>query len=128
MLALKYLLIVLGVGLFGSAGALVVYDVYISEQLRRLLARSKTTEAGKETGITAHLPFAPNCSSAAQKIAQTEVCAMASASQYPCGWLGTRCWKGGTIMSIKASTAALRRICQRLFPRQQCEPRHSASG
>jgi hypothetical protein len=39
MLALKYLLMILGVGLFGSAGALVVYDIYISEQLRRLGGR-----------------------------------------------------------------------------------------
>src|SRR4029077_8696019 len=59
MLALKYLLMILGVGLFGSAGALVVYDVFISEQLRRLLARSKTGEAGTETEITARHPFGP---------------------------------------------------------------------
>ena len=37
MLALKYLLMLLGVGLFGSAGVLVVYDVYVSERLRRLI-------------------------------------------------------------------------------------------
>ena len=37
MIALKYLLVILGIGLFGSAGALVVYDVYVSSQLRRLL-------------------------------------------------------------------------------------------
>src|ERR1700688_227222 len=59
MLALKYLLMILGVGLFGSAGALVVYDIYISEQLRRLLARSKTSEAGAGTGIKAYRPFGP---------------------------------------------------------------------
>jgi hypothetical protein len=59
MLALKYLLMILGVGLFGSAGALVVYDVYLSEQLRRLLARSKTSDLGAETGIKAHRPFGP---------------------------------------------------------------------
>jgi hypothetical protein len=61
MLALKYLLMILGVGLFGSAGSLVVYDVFISEQLRRLLARNKTSEAGTgtETGITARRPFGP---------------------------------------------------------------------
>jgi len=29
MLALKYLLMILGAGLFGSAGALVVYDVFL---------------------------------------------------------------------------------------------------
>jgi regulator of protease activity HflC (stomatin/prohibitin superfamily) len=61
MLALKYLLMILGVGLFGSAGALVVYDIFISEQLRRLLARNKTSEAGTgaEAGITARRPFGP---------------------------------------------------------------------
>src|SRR5277367_1994874 len=59
MLALKYLLMILGVGLFGSAGALVLYDIYISEQLRRLLARSKTTEAGAEVGLTSQRPFGP---------------------------------------------------------------------
>ena len=42
MLALKYVLMILGVGLFGSAGALVVYDIYLSEQLRRLMARSRS--------------------------------------------------------------------------------------
>jgi regulator of protease activity HflC (stomatin/prohibitin superfamily) len=44
MLALKYLLVLLGLGLFGSAGALVVYDVYIAEQLRRLIARKSSGE------------------------------------------------------------------------------------
>jgi regulator of protease activity HflC (stomatin/prohibitin superfamily) len=69
MLALKYLLMILGVGLFGSAGALVVYDVYLSEQLRRLLARSKTSEAGAETGIKAHRPFGPVRWRLAQRLA-----------------------------------------------------------
>src|SRR6267142_489761 len=44
MLALKYLLVIIGIGLFGSSGALVVYDIYLSSQLRRLLGRrDKTT-------------------------------------------------------------------------------------
>jgi hypothetical protein len=51
MLALKYLLMILGVGLFGSSGALVVYDIYIAEQLRRLLERNKTTESSVETSF-----------------------------------------------------------------------------
>jgi hypothetical protein len=42
MLAFKYLLMILGVALFGSASALVVYDIYLSTQLRRLL-RCKTS-------------------------------------------------------------------------------------
>ncbi len=72
MLALKYLLMILGVGLFGSAGSLVVYDIYISEQLRRLLARSKTTEAGAasaDTGLTARRPFGPVRWMLAQRLA-----------------------------------------------------------
>ncbi len=59
MLALKYLLMILGLGLFGSSGALVAYDIYVSEQLRRLLMRSKTSESGAETGIGARRPFGP---------------------------------------------------------------------
>jgi regulator of protease activity HflC (stomatin/prohibitin superfamily) len=57
MLALKYLLMILGLGLFGSAGALVVYDIYISEQLRRLLARRKTDESAAELGKAPPRPF-----------------------------------------------------------------------
>jgi len=48
MLALKYLLMILGAGLFGSAGALVAYDIFLSEQLRRLLSRNKTDESGAD--------------------------------------------------------------------------------
>jgi regulator of protease activity HflC (stomatin/prohibitin superfamily) len=59
MLALKYLLMILGLGLFGSSAALIAYDIYISEQLRRLLARSRTTEAGAEGGTVARRPFGP---------------------------------------------------------------------
>jgi regulator of protease activity HflC (stomatin/prohibitin superfamily) len=46
MLVLKYLLILAGVGLFGSAAALVMYDIYVSSQLRRLLRRNATSSAG----------------------------------------------------------------------------------
>jgi hypothetical protein len=73
MLALKYLLMILGVGLFGSAGALVVYDIYISEQLRRLLARSKTTETGAEVRLTARRPFGPVRWRLAQRLAMSAV-------------------------------------------------------
>src|SRR5271163_4315115 len=73
MLALKYLLMILGVGLFGSAGSLVVYDIFISEQLRRLLARNKTNEVGTGTitgtGITAQRPFGPVRWRLAQRLA-----------------------------------------------------------
>ena len=60
MIALKWLLVIAGIGLFGSAAALVVYDVYVSAQLRRLLRRS--SEGGTEsTGSSALLarPFEP---------------------------------------------------------------------
>jgi hypothetical protein len=48
MLVLKYLLMILGVGLFGSASALVVYDIFLSAQLRRLLRRNTTDESGAD--------------------------------------------------------------------------------
>src|SRR5258708_26396489 len=57
MLALKYLLLILGAGLFGSAGGLVAYDVFLSAQLRRLLRRNTTDETGAEVGALAHRPF-----------------------------------------------------------------------
>jgi len=46
MLVLKYLLMILGVGIFGSATALVIYDIYLSAQLLRLLRREKLSETG----------------------------------------------------------------------------------
>jgi hypothetical protein len=55
MLALKYLLMLLGVGLFGSAAALVVYDVYVSERLRRLIKRN----ANGESDVPVTLPPLP---------------------------------------------------------------------
>ena len=48
MSALKLLLMLVGAAVFGSAGALVAYDVYLSEQLRRLLSRNKTDESGAD--------------------------------------------------------------------------------
>ena len=50
MLALKYLLMFLGAALFGSAGALVAYDIFLSAQLRRLLRRNTADESGAEGG------------------------------------------------------------------------------
>jgi regulator of protease activity HflC (stomatin/prohibitin superfamily) len=44
MLVLKYLLMILGVGVFLSAAALVIYDIFLSAQLLRLLRREKATE------------------------------------------------------------------------------------
>jgi regulator of protease activity HflC (stomatin/prohibitin superfamily) len=59
MLALKYLLMILGAGLFGSAGALIAYDIFLSAQLDRLLRRNTTDESGAEVGALARRPFRP---------------------------------------------------------------------
>ena len=40
MVALRYVLMILGLGLFGSASALAAYDIFLATQLRRLLQRS----------------------------------------------------------------------------------------
>ena len=53
MVALRWLLMLVGVGVFGSAGALVAYDIYLSEQLRRLLSRNKTYESGADLRVRA---------------------------------------------------------------------------
>jgi len=50
MLVLKYLLMILGVGVFGSAAALVIYDIYLSAELVRLLRREKTAEGEAANG------------------------------------------------------------------------------
>ena len=52
MLVLKYLLMLTGVGLFGSAAALVAYDIYISSQLRRLLRRDAASESPAGAGAS----------------------------------------------------------------------------
>ena len=45
MLALKYLLMIVGALLFGSAAGLVGYDIFVSMQLRRLLPRGRHARA-----------------------------------------------------------------------------------
>ncbi len=59
MLVLKYLLMILGAGLFGSAAAVVIYDIYLSTQLRRLLGRGAPGEGGLATSPLAESPFGP---------------------------------------------------------------------
>ena len=53
MAALRWLLMLVGAAVFGSAGALVAYDIYLSEQLRRLLSRNKTDESGADLRVHA---------------------------------------------------------------------------
>jgi regulator of protease activity HflC (stomatin/prohibitin superfamily) len=61
MLALKYLLLFLGVGLIFGAAVLVVYDIFVASQLRRLLARRSAGESEVE-GVEAlpNRPFSPS--------------------------------------------------------------------
>ena len=60
MVALKMLLVILGIGLFGSAGALVIYDVVVATQLRRLLRRSaETAEGALSATALVPRPFGP---------------------------------------------------------------------
>jgi hypothetical protein len=39
MMALKYLILLAALGMFGGAAALVGYDIFMSQRLRRLLRR-----------------------------------------------------------------------------------------
>ncbi|HXN53305.1 MAG TPA: SPFH domain-containing protein [Candidatus Acidoferrum sp.] len=77
MLALKYLLVILGIGLFGSSGALVVYDIYLSSQLRRLLGRRRDETAGElvpeEQGAEVGRPLRPVRWGLAQRLAAAGV-------------------------------------------------------
>jgi hypothetical protein len=65
MLPLKYLLVSLGIVLFGTSGALVAYDIYLSSQLRRLLGRRRrqneaTTEpAAQRLSVDVDRPLRP---------------------------------------------------------------------
>ena len=59
MQPLKYLLMLLGVGLFGSAGALVAYDIFLAEQLRQLLQRQARVRASART-LVCRIGF-PGC-------------------------------------------------------------------
>jgi regulator of protease activity HflC (stomatin/prohibitin superfamily) len=60
MNVLKLLLVILGIGLFGSAGALAVYDVVVAAQLRRLLRRkAESTEGALSAAALVPRPFGP---------------------------------------------------------------------
>lgn len=93
MLALKYLLMVVGFGLFGSASALVVYDIYLSAQLRKLLRRD-TAAASDETGARlAARPFGPVRWPLAGRLAAVAALVLLAALSIvviPDGWAGVR--------------------------------------
>src|SRR5258705_5852329 len=72
MLVLKYLLVIIGIGLFGSSGALLVYDIYLSSQLRRLLGRRRDKTTGEllpEDPVEVSRPLAPVRWRLAQRLA-----------------------------------------------------------
>lgn len=59
MLALKYILTLLGVGFFSSAGIMVIYDIYMAARLRWLLEHA-SPEPGTEAALRkAPRPFRP---------------------------------------------------------------------
>jgi regulator of protease activity HflC (stomatin/prohibitin superfamily) len=74
MLVLKYLLMILGAGLFGSAAALVIYDIYLASQLRRLLGRSTPGAGSAEPStLLTERPFRPVRWGLAQRLAISAV-------------------------------------------------------
>jgi len=56
VLVLKYMLMILGLGLFSSAGALVAYDIYLSTQLQKIAGVRRNLRGLRET-----LPPRRNC-------------------------------------------------------------------
>jgi len=92
MLALKFLLMTVGIGLFGSALVVVAYDVYTAMRLRWLLEQSGAGESG---GITpmAKRPFGPVRWRLAQQLALAGVLPVLlalSITVVPDGYAGIR--------------------------------------
>src|SRR6266404_2702990 len=96
MLVLKYLLVIIGIGLFGSSGALLVYDIYLSSQLRRLLGRRRDQATGEllpEDATEAGRPLAPIRWGLAQRLAAAGILPLLvafSIAVVPDGFAGVR--------------------------------------
>ena len=96
MLVLKYLLVIVGIGLFGSSGALLVYDIYLSSQLRRLLGRRRDKTTGElltEGPVEVSRPLAPVRWGLAQRLAAAGVLPLLvafSIAIVPDGFAGVR--------------------------------------
>src|SRR6266436_9226119 len=96
MLVLKYLLVIIGIGLFGSSGALLVYDIYLSSQLRRLLGRRRDKTTGEllpEDATEASRPLAPIRWGLAQRLAAAGILSLLvafSIAVVPDGFAGVR--------------------------------------
>jgi len=68
MLALKYILMLAGLALFGSAAALMAYDVYLAAQLHVLLRQQVRRTAS--VGVARIPPCAPAASAESAKSAE----------------------------------------------------------
>jgi regulator of protease activity HflC (stomatin/prohibitin superfamily) len=93
MLVLKYALMILGVALFSSAGSLVIYDIYLSEQFRRLLGRSTGPEGLPETFLASHRRPGPIRWGLAQRLLLAAILPLLVALSIvviPDGWAGVR--------------------------------------
>src|SRR5712672_356756 len=96
MLVLKYLLVIIGIGLFGSSGALLVYDIYLSSQLRRLLGRRRDKTTGEllpEDPVEVSRPLRPVRWGLAQRLAAAGVLPLLvafSIAIVPDGFAGVR--------------------------------------
>jgi len=89
MLALKLLLMILGVGLFGGAAVVIAYDIYVAARLRWLLQQS----AGEGTAAIQPRPFGPVRWSLARNLALAGILPVLlalSISVVPDGFAGIR--------------------------------------
>jgi hypothetical protein len=73
MLVLKYLLMIAGAVLFGSSGALVAYDIYLSTHLRKLLRRGEPRQPETAALSDTHGPLASVRWGLAQRLALAAV-------------------------------------------------------
>ena len=108
MLALKFLLMVFGLGLFGVAAILVAYDVYMATRLRSLLQRNR------------HPP--PK----SQEIGEATRAASYDHRPKPLRVVRIASLEGGMTMSKKPSTAALDTFRLSPFPTRRRASRHPA--
>jgi len=93
MLALKFFLMILGLGLFGSAGIIVAYDVYVAARLRWLLEQSSGQGGAEGITLKPDRPFGPIRSKLAGALALAGILPVLlalSISVVPDGYAGIR--------------------------------------
>lgn len=125
MIALKYLLVIVGIGLFGTAGALVVYDVYLSSQLRRLLRRP-SGEAEGGPGMATLLPSRPSGPARWQQalllavLAALPLLISKSIAVVPADRLSARAYKRGESGVAAVGTPGRAALASRYTPLSPC--------